>query len=78
MKREKAFFVGTNKNSHRCGEPAEIIGVCFITPDGLDRRLCYHVRWIDGTEDFMPEYDSINYKIIKASDIVVKVKDMGI
>lgn len=65
----KAFLVGTHRYSFRAGKPAEIIGVVFITPDKLNPRACYHVRFDDGAEDFVAISDINNFKIISEEDV---------
>jgi hypothetical protein len=68
MKEQKAFLIGIHPYSFREGEPAEIIGVSFCTPDGLEERLCYKIRYNDGKEDFVAVSDTKNYKIINETD----------
>jgi len=44
MTRDKAYFVGIHRYSNKSGKPAEIIGVEWVTPVGLEPRLCYHIQ----------------------------------
>jgi hypothetical protein len=67
---DKAYYVGTHRYSLNAGIPAEIIGVVLATPTGLDQRLCYHVRWSDGKEDWTPVHDTKAYEIISFNDIL--------
>lgn len=75
MNQQKAFLVGTHRNSFRFGEYSEIIGVVFITPEGHKPRACYHVRFNDGVEDFTPISDSGNYEIVSESDVKNGIPD---
>jgi len=56
MKREKVFLIQTHHISFRPGEPAIILGVEMVTPDGENKepRLCYHVQYSDFEEDWVP------------------------
>ena len=70
MTEDKAYFVGVHKFSHKSGVPAEILGIIWVTPDGLEPRLCYHIQWADRCEDWVPISDTANYKVISFSDIL--------
>ena len=65
---EKAFLVGTHDYSFRPGVPAEITGVLWVKPDGLDLRICYAIRFADGYEDYVPMADAVNFNIIPEAD----------
>jgi len=66
MKREKVYLIDLNGYGFRCGKPAEIIGVEMCTPEGYRPRLCYHIRFEDGVEDWKPvEVGSYEIKTIK-------------
>jgi hypothetical protein len=69
METDKAYYVGTHRYSFKSGDPAEIVGVKMVTPELEEQRLCYHIRWSDGCEDFVPVSDN-TYKIIGFNDIV--------
>lgn len=60
---EPAVFIGTHAYSYRRGEPAEILRVVIVTPDGLAPRACYHVRFSDGVEDYTPISDHAHFEI---------------
>jgi hypothetical protein len=71
MKRDDAYFVGMHRYLFKSGVPAKIIGVEMITPKGLPQRLCYHIRWTDAAEDWVPVEDhNKTYKIISFEDIL--------
>lgn len=59
--------------SYKKGLPGEIVGVEWVVPvlpPGMDTiRLCYHVRWSDGSEDWTPIEDKNSYEIISFDDI---------
>jgi hypothetical protein len=61
---QRAFLVGTHGYSFRPGEPAEILGVVFVTPKGLHTRPCFEIRFADGKKDLVPLFDKENFKII--------------
>ena len=66
---KKAFLVGTHSDSFRPGAVAEIIGVVFFAPPGLEVRPCYHVRFGDGKEDLVPIADTGNFRIISEDEV---------
>lgn len=71
MIRDKAYYVGIHRYSFKTGVPAEIIGVEIVKPEpDLEPRLCYHIRWSDMTEDWIPVEDSHGFEIISFQDIL--------
>lgn len=66
------YYIGKGHHSYRRGEPARVIGVKMVTPDaeGATERLCYHVRYEDGTEDYCVIGDTNNYSIVTMEDIL--------
>jgi hypothetical protein len=66
---QKAFLVGTHRYLFQAGKPAEILGVQFVTPKGLKARACYHVRFEDGREDFVPLAEAHHFEIISEEDV---------
>ncbi|MEK7102763.1 MAG: hypothetical protein AAB870_00250 [Patescibacteria group bacterium] len=66
---QKAFLVGTHRYSFQAGKYAEILGVRFVAPEGLESRACYHVRFENGQEDDIAISDSINFEIISEADV---------
>ncbi len=71
---DKAYLISTHEMSFRRGKPAEIIGLIWVQPDNFENRLCYHVKWSDSVEDWVPLKDSGNFKIVSFSDIVKNYK----
>ncbi len=61
-KKEKIFVVGTHRYSFRAGTPAEVIGVVMCTPEGLDPRPGFVIRFEDGTEDTVQIFSAPNSK----------------
>ena len=47
-------LVGVHRYAFRTGKTSKIIGVKMVTPQGLEPRLCYHIQFADGVEDFVP------------------------
>ena len=72
MKKESVYLVGTHRYSFRAGEIAKIIGVKIVTPDNLKPRLCYHVEYADGVQDFVQIYNNCDFEIITQNDIINK------
>ena len=70
MENQRAFLVSTHRDHFQAGQPAEILGVRFITPDGLTPRTCYHLLFPDGREDFMPLSEAHHFEIISEDDHV--------
>lgn len=54
---------GTNQHSFRSGEWARIIGVVFVTPDGLDARPAFVAQYGDGAVDYIAFNDHGNYEV---------------
>lgn len=52
---EDVYIVGKNPASFRVGEPA--------------KRLCYKLRWSDGTEDFTAVSKLLSFKDIISKDL---------
>ena len=75
MKVEKIYITGTHPDAFRAGEPAEIIGVKMCTPssdsliDTYKRRICYHILFSDGQEDYVPITDKC-WEISTFSDLI--------
>ena len=65
---QKAFLVGTHRFSFQAGKPAEIMGVVFATPEGLEARPCYQITFDDGREDFVTLSESHHFEIISEQD----------
>ena len=64
MRIEKAYFKGTHIHSFRQGERSEILGVKIVTPDDpCKTRPCFHVKYEDGVEDYVPIADWNNYDV---------------
>lgn len=68
MVRKKVYLIDLSIYGFRKGEPCEIIGVEMITPDNLQPRLCYHLRFPDMVEDFKPIHDG-NYKFYTLNEL---------
>ena len=66
---KKAYLVGTHRYSFRAGEPAEILGVMFVTPPENEIRACYHIRFDDGRDDFVPLSETHHFEIISQEDV---------
>jgi len=69
MKREKVYLIDLSDAGFRRNEPAEIIGVEMCTPEGLDPRLCYHLKWSDSVEDWKPVNEK-QYKILTFTELL--------
>ena len=69
MKREKIYLIDLSFVGFRCGKPAEIIGVEMCTPDGLEPRLCYHIKFEDSVEDWKPVGEEM-YQIKTFSEVL--------
>jgi hypothetical protein len=75
MEKEKVYLVGIHRYSYKAGIPGEIIGADMIYNEELhseNGHICYHVKWSNGDEDWVPIYDNKNYKIITFKDILSK------
>lgn len=69
MEVEKAYIVRTSEKNFRTKEPAEIIGVKLVKPNGsCDYRLCYEIEFSDGQRDFFAAKEGC--KIVKLSDLL--------
>ena len=70
MKREDVYLVNTHRYLYRPGTPARIIGIDMCTPGDKSPRLCYHILYADGQDDWVPIKDKKLYKIITFRDIL--------
>lgn len=65
-------MVGIHRYAFRAGEPAEIIELKWVKPDGnYDWRLAFEIEFFDGKKDYVP-YQSLldgNYVIISDVDL---------
>ena len=61
---QKAFYVATHPDRFRFGEAAEIVGVRILAPKGQEPRPCFHLRFKDGKENFVPVSDSDAFRMI--------------
>lgn len=67
FKTEDVYVIG--KAGHfRAGEPAKVVDFVWLTPENKERRLCVHVLFNDGAEDFFV-YDLMEMDIFSESDI---------
>ncbi len=66
MKVEAAYLVGTHPDMFQAGKPARILGVETVSPGNgkLEPRVCYHLLFANGEEDWIPLSESANFKII--------------
>lgn len=74
---EKAFLIGTHRDSFRRGEPAEIVGCRFVQPNKLASRLCYQVRFRDGFEDDVAVEDAANFEIVSETEAEIVLATLG-
>jgi hypothetical protein len=72
MKIGKSYYVGTNENSFRSSEPAEIISILTCYPEKDIPRVCFEVKYADGKIDYCPVSDVENYKIFTENYIGLK------
>jgi hypothetical protein len=85
MKAEKLYLVGVHMHSFRAGTPSEVIGVKMCTPTTpsfipfgggvsvpLLARVCYHIRFDDGKEDYVAktEVDDGRWKFMTLDEIM--------
>jgi hypothetical protein len=63
------YFVNTNKAGFRPGVPALVTGVKSLTPNGLNPRIVYVVRYSDGTVDHCP------FAMISSGDAILTTMD---
>lgn len=52
MKANQVRLKTTHQYGFRCGEFGTVIGVCMVTPDKFQPRLCYQVLYADGVVDY--------------------------
>lgn len=75
--RHPAYLIGTHPYSFRSGSPAEIVAVVFVTPpNASDMRACYHIRFNDGVEDFVPVSDAANFNLFPGATANVTKANM--
>jgi hypothetical protein len=72
MEKESAYLIGIHKDSFRCGIPAKITGVCFMTPGvNYKHRLVYEICFDDYVTDEVPlsDIENGNYKLVSFTDL---------
>lgn len=71
---EDVYIIGVHPDIFRGKEPRRIIGMKMVTPEGLWTRLCYHVRFEDGKEDYIPviELENGNIAIVTLKQLIGK------
>ena len=70
MVKEDVYLVGIHRYLFRAGTPAKIMSVDMVIPEPGDKaRLCYHIVFADGKEDWRPIGDTHD-KIITFTDIL--------
>jgi len=72
MVRDEAWIIPQSIHAYKEGEPARVVGVEFITPENYPTRLCYHLRWPDQSEDWIPvsDVDGESYKLVSLSELL--------
>lgn len=76
MKVENVYLVASSLNLFRPGEPSTVLGIKMVTPiiDEIvplykEPRICYHIRFEDGCEDYLPfeevENGNAKFKTLK-------------
>lgn len=55
MERKEVFVINENNGHFRYNQKAKIIGVEIVAPSLEHKpRVCYHLKWPDGLEDWVP------------------------
>ena len=67
FKTEDAYAVNKPGGAFRPGEPAKIIDLVWLTPEGGEPRLCVHLLYPDGAEDYAV-YDLLQMDLISETD----------
>lgn len=73
---EKAYLVETSNGAFRKGVPAEVLNLVFFKREDRTLRLCYHVRFKDGKEDYTPVCDTDNHKVITKEEAEQLLKNL--
>ena len=68
FKTEPVYIVAKNPGSFRVGEPAKVVDIVWLTPEGGERRVCLHVLYSDGVEDFCV-FDLMDMHLVSESDV---------
>jgi hypothetical protein len=69
---QKSYMVGIHRYAFRAGEPAEIIELKFVKPDGdYEWRLAFEIEFFDGKKDYIPYVEVVAglYEIISDVDL---------
>lgn len=67
---EKAYYVGTKRNTWRAGKPLLILGIFYVTPKGLEPHPVFKVMDPnDNAREFIRISDPRSFKIISESDV---------
>lgn len=78
IKIEDAYYVGTHQYSFRSGEVARVVGLKTVYRDDFPPRVCFHVIFADGKDDWCPVEDTENYKLLTAEEVKLEFSiDLG-
>jgi len=69
MEYSDVFYIGTNDNSFRSGEPGKITGITMLYGEGIKDKPCFEIEYGDGVKDYSPICDSKNYKLVSGDKI---------
>ena len=69
---EPIYVVSKMGGSFRPGLPAKVIDIVWGTPEGADGRLCLHVMYEDGVEDYCV-FDLLDFDIISETEYEQRV-----
>ena len=67
------MYVGTHEHSFRRNEIAELLEPVFVH-SGNTPILCYHIKFKDGKEDYVPICDKENYTLLFNIKDIIEVE----
>lgn len=69
---KSVYIVNIHRYGYKAGKRGKIIGIKWITPKGLEPRICYEVLY-GNVVDFTPIDDKENYRLITKEDELPKI-----
>ena len=67
---QKSYMVGLHRYAYRVGQPAEIMGMKWVKPDGdYEWRIAFEIEFFDGKRDFIPYFEVVAGLYVIISDV---------
>ncbi len=65
MTLQSVKYVGDPRYPFQIDTPAEVLRIVWYSAENVSRRLCLHLRYPDGREDFAPLSEAVQREFLK-------------